>query len=1056
MVSAIQFAVRDLAGGVQHGTVAGANKGNFIQVGSGDSVSLNLARSSVIGYEQQGKDLMIKLADGQTVVLSGYFNEAPGDTNHLYLSSEGQLTEVLVDDTGNGALFANYGPVMGWDKWSPLDDLRFADAGAIDPMAIASNEPAGMAPFVPGLLGGFGGLGTAAAVIGGAAVLGGMGGSGGKHIAPKVDPQATTTVTTNTVDPHLVVTGTGQPGEKVVVTIGGKTQETTIGTDGKWGVTFPVGQLPVDGNYHAAVVVTDAKGGLTNLTGPAFVLDLTPPDVSVTHGTKSTGDVENLQEYQNGVSIDGKGEPGATIKVQIGDHTQSTTVAADGNWSVTFTTSQIAAGEYEVPVKITATDPLGNQTVVNETLVIDTVPNPITFNAVTSDNMVNLTESQSGLVVTGTSTAGATMTITLQGVTQTATVGADGNWSVTYPVGTLPGGEYTASLTATTTDAAGNASSASHSFQVDTVANVGFTGAVAGDNTVNATEAAAGVQLTGTAQPGSTVTVEWNGTTLPATVAGNGTWSVTFPAGAIPAGTYSSTATVTATDAAGNSASATLPIAVDTETSVAINAIQAGDNVISGAEAQTGVSLNGTAEPGATVKVTFEGVTHTVIAASNGTWSSDFASSEIRTGSYGSTVSVTSTDLAGNTASATHAIKVDTEVNPFTRVSLSTGADNVLNKVEAADGLTVTGTVEPGSTVTVHFGNGQERPATVAANGTWTLTIPAGDIPAGENSVTLTAVARDAVGNVSTLTEQVAVDTVVRNFAVTSGTIGGDGILNASEVSNGLNLSGTSEPGSNLVVHMANGVEKTVVIGDNGLWNVSFSAAELPQGEVSSSVTFTATDHAGNVATLSQNFLVDTVAPMDPRITNDAGTDNVISGIATQATAGEYAFHAVAANGAATELTSTAHFEAPVSVNGSNVASEWNFFSNPVPDGSYLVISDTDTAGNQSSTLYIRSTTGDTVVDLSRSGLSEFDFGTIDLSASHSTLSLTESQIMSLTGADHSMAIKGGADDTVHLAGAVVAGHETINGDAYTLYTLGTNGASVLIDDDIHTTTNIV
>ena len=78
MVSAIEFAVRSSAGGTQHGTVAGEGQGNFIQVGSGDSVSLNLARSSIVAYEQQGNDLLVKLADGRTVVLSGYFSEADG------------------------------------------------------------------------------------------------------------------------------------------------------------------------------------------------------------------------------------------------------------------------------------------------------------------------------------------------------------------------------------------------------------------------------------------------------------------------------------------------------------------------------------------------------------------------------------------------------------------------------------------------------------------------------------------------------------------------------------------------------------------------------------------------------------------------------------------------------------------------------------------------------------------------------------------------------------------------------------------------------------------
>ena len=31
---------------------------------------------------------MIKLVDGRTVVLSNYFNEAAGDVNHLYLSTD--------------------------------------------------------------------------------------------------------------------------------------------------------------------------------------------------------------------------------------------------------------------------------------------------------------------------------------------------------------------------------------------------------------------------------------------------------------------------------------------------------------------------------------------------------------------------------------------------------------------------------------------------------------------------------------------------------------------------------------------------------------------------------------------------------------------------------------------------------------------------------------------------------------------------------------------------------------------------------------------------------
>ena len=143
----------------------------------------------------------------------------------------------------------------------------------------------------------------------------------------------------------------------------------------------------------------------------------------------------------------------------MGEHTQTTTIGSNGTWTVTFPTTQVAAGEYEIPFTVTATDALGNDTVLNEILVVDTVPHPIAFNSVTADNTVNGTEASAGFQITGTSTAGATLTVTIQGISQSVTVGADGTWTANYAAGVLTPGEYDATVTATTTDAAGNASS---------------------------------------------------------------------------------------------------------------------------------------------------------------------------------------------------------------------------------------------------------------------------------------------------------------------------------------------------------------------------------------------------------------------------------------------------------------------------------------------------------------------------------------------------------------------------------------------------------------------
>lgn len=1051
MVKAIEFAVRDSAGGVVRGSVAGDGGGSLVKLGVGEEISLNLARQSVISYVQQGDDLIITLVDGRQIVLDGYFNTS-GEPNQLYLSQSGDVAGVDLSPMGDGTLAAAYGPSEGWDKFSTLDDLRFAGGDDLALLAPAEDEPAGMAAFLPGLVGlggagaaGLAGLGLVGAVVGG----GGGGGSGGGQSAPHVptvnDPDSTTTVTTETPDKTLDVSGTGEPGDSVTVTVGGETQQTTIRDDGTWSVTFPDTQLPADGTHEAEVVVDHAGGGSTTLDGPTFVLDLTPPDVSITQGAKSTGDVENAAEYQDGVTIAGRGEPGAAVRVEINGHTQATTIAANGSWSVTFPTSQIATGEYEVAMKVTATDALGNDTVLNDTLVVDTVPHPVSFAPVTADNTVSGAENAAGFAVTGTSTAGAVLTVTIQGVSRTVTVAGDGTWTASYAAGTLTPGQYNATVTATTTDAVGNPTTATHSFRVDTMTSVAFApGAIAGDDVVNATEAAGGVTMTGTAEPGSAVSVAWNGQTRPATVAADGSWTATFPAAGIAGGTYATTATVTATDAFGNTATATRSLRVDTQTQVAFDAPQVGDNVVSSAERTAGIALTGQAEAGARVQVTFEGVTRTVTADATGHWTTAFGQSDFRTGTYDSTVSVVATDLAGNIATAQHTIRVDTEVVPFQRLTLSTGADGILNSVESAAGLTVTGRVEPGATVMVKLANGTEVAAVVAGDGTWTATIPTSQIPAGETQAPLTIVATDRYGNSSTLSETVSIDRIVRDFARTGGAIAGDGIVNATEAASGLTFSGTVEPFSSVVVRLSNGQTVSTAAGANGLWSATFAPGQLPAGDGTATATFTATDRAGNVATFSETFAYDTILPTSPVLTDILRDADGVSGVIARALDGEMSFHQVLASGVASDVGVTG----TTPIGGAELVL---FDAAGVADGSYLVIESVDDAGNASSTLAIVNNTTTVTVDLTRPGLGDFDFGAIDLTfAPEANLTITAADLAALTGPDQQLLVRGDADDTLRLDDATATGlTRAIDGQTFDVYTLGTG--TVLVDEDIQT-----
>ncbi|MGA0540595.1 Ig-like domain-containing protein [Neotabrizicola sp. VNH66] len=1049
MSKAIEFAVRDSAGGLARGFVAGDASSNIVKMGIGDEISLNLAPQSITNYAKRGDDLVITLVDGREVVLDGYFN-ASGEPNQLYLSQRGEVMAVEFSGSGN-ALYAQYGAADGWDKFSTMDDLRFAQSDDLAMMQAATDDPAGMAPFLPGLVG----LGGVGAGIAGVAVVGavvGGGGGGGGDTGPRPptvnDPTSSHTVTTETTDPALVVSGTGEPGTNVTVTVGTSTGTTVIGDNGTWTVTIPGTNLPPDGTYESTATFEDGTGGTpTTLDGPTFILDLTPPDVAITEGAKSNGDVENAVEYTDGVTIGGTGEVGAAIVVEVNGHTQTTTVSTSGTWTVTFPTTQIPAGEYETAITVTATDALGNDTVIHDTLVVDTVPHPITFNSVTADNTVNASESAAGFTITGTSTAGAVLTVTVQGVSQTVTVGTDGSWSATWTAGSLTAGEYDATVTATTTDAAGNSSTSTHTFRVDTTTSVAFDPvAIAGDNVINATEAAAGVTLTGTAQPGATVQVSWGGTTLPATVSASGAWSVVFPATAIAAGTYASTATVTATDAAGNTATATRSISVDTELSVSINAGQAGgDDVVSGAEHAAALTITGRGEPGATLQITLEGVTKTVSVDASGNWQASYASGEYRAGTYDTTISVTATDAAGNVATATRSLHVDTEVSPFAKVSDSSGADGIVNAAEATAGLTVTGVVEPGSTVTLRLASGTTVTATVAADGSWTALIPAGQIPAGESTVPLVITATDAVGNSATLNHSVAIDTIVRDFARTGGAIGGDGIINAAEAEAGITFGGTVEPFSTVVIRLGNGQSVTASAGADGLWSATFTQGQLPAGEGTSTVTMTATDAVGNTRTLTETFTYDTVMPDTPTVISFDRVAAGLRGIGTEITSDSYSFTAIDAAGNVHSLGSTRADD--------TFYGETEFrLSSPVPDGSYLVIDTTDTAGNQVSTLLIVNNTTSVNVNLSRTGLSEFDLNAIDLTfAPEANLTITAAQLEALTGTERELIVKGDADDKVNLDHATATGAtRVIDGETYLVYSLGTG--TVLVDDDIQTT----
>src|SRR4029077_17971034 len=184
------------------------------------------------------------------------------------------------------------------------------------------------------------------------------------------------------------------------------------------------------------------------------------------------------------------------------------------------------------------------------------------------------------------------------------------------------------------------------------------------------------------------------------------------------------------------------------------------------------------------------------------------------------------TDAAGNSATATRVLTVDT-LAPAVAITTIEGGDDLINAAEAAGGITVSGTAEIGSTLTV-----DGAPVTVDASGGWTTSVPS---PVADGPLTVTAVGPDAGRHSATGARVLTVDTLAPAVAITT-IEGGDDLINAAEAAGGITVSGTAAIGSSLTINGA-----AVTVDALGAWSTSVPTA----GDGTLIVTAVATDAAG-------------------------------------------------------------------------------------------------------------------------------------------------------------------------------------------------------------------
>jgi hypothetical protein len=686
--------------------------------------------------------------------------------------------------------------------------------------------------------------------------------------------------------------------QTVTITFGGKSYTATVGADGKWTTTVPAADLAglKDGDASVQVSVTNVNGNSAS-AGREYSVDATAP--SVTINTLATDDILNATEAKSDLTVSGTStaEAGQTVTVSLNGKDYTTTVSADGSWTLNVPAADLAGlTDGSVTVTASVSDKAGNPASVDHNLTVDVTVPAVTINTIAGDDVINVAEHSQAHVISGTATgaaAGDKVTVTIGGQTYTTVLDAAGNWSVGVPASVISGlSDGTVTVTASVTDAAGNTGTGSHNVTVDTgLPSVSFN-AISDDNVLNAVEKGQDLSVSGTSAnlaEGTVVAVTLNGKNYTATTAADGTWSLTVPAADLAGlGEANYTLSASATNGVGNSVSNTANLLVDTALpTVTINTV-AGDNVINAAEVAAGQTLSGkvaNAEAGNTVTVTIGGNTYTATVQSDLTWSVNVPESVLTAlGNGDLTVSATVTNGHGNTGTGEREIVIDASL-PGLRVDTVAG-DDVINSIEHTQNLIVSGTSDglaAGTTLTVTV-NGKTYAASVLADGSWSAAIPAADVAAfAAGTVTVTVAGQSAAGNPVTISHDVTVDLAA--VAISIDAIATDDVINAAEKGADLVLSGsTSNVEENQTVTVTfGGKTYTAKVDADGHWTATVPPADLAGlKDGDASVQVSVTNAHGNSASAGREYSVDATAPT-VTIDTVAG-DNVIN--ASEAAAG--------------------------------------------------------------------------------------------------------------------------------------------------------------------------
>ncbi|EAM2244266.1 non-fimbrial adhesin SiiE [Salmonella enterica] len=677
---------------------------------------------------------------------------------------------------------------------------------------------------------------------------------------------------TNDAHPQFRVTVPGDVNEVSLSIDGGVTwvKATQSATPGVWNYTWP-GTVP-DGDYTLNVKATDNAGNTvtetlhftidTTLSVPVIVLnsadDTGVQGDNMTNSTQPTFALQHIDD--DAVRV--------TVSVEHGGVTTTfDATKGTGGWSFT-PTGAWADGDYTLSVSVE--DKAGNTshsaslTVTVDTQIAINNIELVNDSGIPDDNLTNNVRPHFQVKVP-TDVNEVRLSIdggkTWFNATQSATPGV---WDYTW-LADVGEGKHT--LTVEATDKAGNQTTQKLDFIIDTmlseptiVLDSTDDSGTKGDNLTNANKPTFILGNIDADARYVTVEVQYGGTkeVLTATKGATGIWSVT-PTGTWADGDY--TLTVRVEDDAGNvKYSAPLTVTVDTQITIDVielvndNGIP-GDNLTNDVRPHFRVTVPGDVNE---VRLSIDGGNTWVRATQGtaGTWDYTWPK-DVTDGLH--TLTVEATDKAGNKTTQTLDFTIDTRLSTPT-IAMDSRDDT------GAIGDHITSVKRPGFTIgnidadahsvilrITQGGNSQEVTLT-QVGGQWRFTP---DADWADGSYTLTVEVQDNAGNVRQSTPLIV--TVDTQTSITDITLVNDhGVPDD-------NLTNSTRPQFEITVPAdVNSVQLSIDGGANwvsaaqgieGVWGYTWPT---DMGDGKHTLTVMVTDRAGNTATQTLEFFIDT------------------------------------------------------------------------------------------------------------------------------------------------------------------------------------------------------